>query len=110
MSLYGSFALPSSQRGNDISRALDQFQKSAVDETERIREFLAMSPAVRNTDLVKRDIEAAEGYRVRILKTVPAFQGLNFDQLRSAADSLDEMLYKKGDVIIEQDTVGDCVR
>jgi len=110
MSLYGSISLPLSKRGNEISHALNQFQKSALDETEQIREFLAMSPAVRNTELVRRDIETAEVYRVRILKTVPTFQGLNVDQLRAAADSLEELFYKKGDFIIEQDTVGDCVR
>ena len=42
-----------------------------------------------------------------ILKTINTFSTLSNDQLRTAADSLEEVDYVKGDVIIQQDDVGD---
>ena len=112
MNLYGSFGQKSSSssRGNDIGRSLENFQRSTVQESDRIQDFLSKNPVDRNSETVTRNIEKAEEYRVKILKTVPTFHGLNDDQLRTAAESLDEVFYKKGDVVIEQDTVGDSVR
>ena len=112
MNLYGSVGQKSNStfRGNDIGRSLENFQRSTLQESDRIREFLSKNPADRNSETVTRSIEKAEEYRVKLLKTVPTFHGLNEDQLRTAAESLEEVFYKKGDAVIEQDTIGDSVR
>ena len=111
---FGSSGLPkshlketSTESSSHLARSLERFHSKLQDDEALLKDFLALSPEDRASRLVKQRIEEAEAYRIDILKGIPAFSTLNNDQLRTAADSLEEEFYKKGDRIIVQDEVGD---
>jgi CRP-like cAMP-binding protein len=69
--------------------------------------FSLASPFERTRRTAIEEMEHVTSYRVDILKRVTTFSALNHDQLRLAAQSLEEQWYKRGDNIICQDEIGD---
>ena len=92
-----------------LGRALDDFSVSAINDRELVRNFVGVSCAARTSDLMAKSMEVDEKYRVKILRGVPAFSSFNDDQLRYASDSLEQTTFKKGDIIDEQDQIGNTV-
>jgi hypothetical protein len=113
MNLLGTFKMAvtdKSRESEHIGKHLDRFQRRSLEDAARVKDFIAKNPEHRNSEIVRIEMDRAEQKRIRILQNIPAFNGLNHDQLRTAADSLEEVNYIKGDIIIEQDTIGDTVR
>ena len=122
-----------SGRATEITKSLDEFRDKIIEDKKDLTEFKQWKPADRAKKKITDQIEVcllvcttdtsftnhlsppleiyleqdAEHYRIGILKTINTFSQLSEDQLRTAADSLEEVDYVKGDVIIQQDDVGD---
>lgn len=90
-----------------ISDALKSIRTNRITEKQKIIDFTKESPLVRTKREIQLEIANAEKYRVAVLKTIVTFAGVTDNFLVSAAQSLTEHYYQKGNVIIRQDDVGD---
>jgi hypothetical protein len=97
--------------GNDslLSKSLENFNNSYSKEIEVFQDFMCSNPSIRSFKIAQKNVEEAEKYRVDLLKVIPTFSGLTDDQIRAAADSMEEKTFLKNDNIIVQDDIGDSV-
>lgn len=93
---------------DSIASKLKQFQNETLQSGLHAKLYSDESPLERTKKEVLAQIAAAESYRVGILKTVSTFSGrLGNEAYATAAQSMEEVFYQKGDNIIEQDDMGD---
>lgn len=89
---------------DQVMRTFTEKGQAAQQDIER---YIAIPPIDRQRKVVSEYLQENEAYRVRILQTIRTFESLSHDQLRFGAQSMEDVFYKKGDVIIAQEDVGD---
>ena len=75
-------------------------RKLAQDETR-------LNPYMVAKQNIKRQLAIEEAYRVSVLRKVHSLSNLSTEEYHCAAQSMDEVFFKKGDKIISQDDKGD---
>ncbi len=94
---------------SNIATILDDFRIDAAREHKNIREYIKCSPLLRAKNIIQNQIQQEEHFRVSILKNISTFSSLSHEQLKTAAQSMEEIFYEKGDHVIQQEELGDSV-
>eukprot|EP01038_Epipyxis_sp_PR26KG_P011493 gene11493-15396_t len=92
---------------DNLTAQIKNFQKSTVNLSQDTKEYAYESPLERARREVQRQLVESEKYRAEILKNVTTFAGLTPQALISAAQNMDEVYFNEGDIIIQQDEIGD---
>ena len=91
----------------NLNESLRQFQLEGRRREAEVDSFVGVPPIDRQRKVVREYLNESENYRVGILQTIRTFESLSHDQLRFGAQSMEDVFYKKGEVIIEQEDIGD---
>jgi len=71
-------------------------------------DILELPPIVKLKRDMKKQVTRDRAYRVSIIKKIHVFNSLDDAQLQAAADTMVEMFLRKGDVLMQQDDIGDA--
>lgn len=91
----------------DLLSKLKDFNSHAVSHMKDLDSMCRESPFERARNEVTNQLQKSEQYRVAILVNVGIFQNLPHENLFAIAQCLEELHYVKGDIIIQQDDIGD---
>jgi CRP-like cAMP-binding protein len=94
---------------DSIALSLKRLKEKSVQEKADAKAFVSENPLSRTKREIRQQISKAWEYRISILQNVSSFVNVGMSQvfLVSAAQSLEEEAFKKGDVIIRQEDIGD---
>jgi len=90
-----------------MNESLRKFHLSGEKARNEVENFITQTPMDRQRAVVRQYLDESENYRVNILQTIRTFESLSHDQLRFGAQSMEDVFYKKGEVIIQQEDIGD---
>ena len=88
---------------------LDLFKQKVTSDAEVVEKFNQSCPIDRFRVQIDNQINIDEEYRVSMLKNITIFQNLSKEQLLTAAQSMEEVSYAKGEFIVIQDEIGDSM-
>jgi len=90
-----------------MNEQMRQFQLGGVKARAEVESFIQQQPIDRQRAMVRKYLSESENYRVNILQTIRTFESLSHEQLRFGAQSMEDVFYKKGEMIIQQEDIGD---
>ncbi|RYH30521.1 hypothetical protein EON65_04885 [archaeon] len=114
-----------------IASRLKAFRVQSKSDQQALEEYCKESPFERTKREVRENLARSEKYRASVLRNVTTFgkffairffsmfviycyiivvlstAGLNPEAIIAAAQSMEEVFYKKGDIVIQQDDIGD---
>eukprot|EP01040_Poterioochromonas_malhamensis_P002218 gene2218-2360_t len=90
-----------------LTSQLQAFREKALVDQISLNLINQESPLERMRREIQEELEQSEKYRASILQNVTTFAGLSIEAIHTAARSMEEVFYKKGDIIIYQDDIGD---
>ncbi len=93
---------------DEIGAKLRQLRVNASREKIQASEFARENPLTRTKKAIQQELANAEKYRVSILQQISSFAGTSPVFLTAASQSLEEVYFKQGDVIMRQDEPGDA--
>ena len=91
----------------DITNLFRRFTAASKAEHRIAMEFVGIPPIERCREVIRKYLNDAEAYRVDILSKVSTFGSLTHDALRTGAQCMEDMSLRRGDVVINQDDIGD---
>ena len=90
----------------NIQQELKKFANSVIFNSKNAENFVYQSLSKRSLNRECTKLHDAEEKRIQTLKQVSVFSSLSMSQLRIMAHSMEETMYRRGDVIIQQDDLG----
>lgn len=92
----------------DIIAKLKNFKEESISGRQDTLNFCFESPYERTKRQVITQLAIGESYRVSILRNVATFAHLSEEALVNTAQCMEELFFTKGNIVIEQDDVGDA--